>query len=164
MNVVLIGMPGSGKSVVAKELGVITDRKVIDTDEVIVTNHGEINEIFKSFGEQVFRSIESKIIESVCELDNVIISTGGGCIRYEKNVSLLKACGKVIYLQARIETLYNRTVNDDSRPLIAGEKMKKLKNLLSVRAPLYESSADFIIATDDLTPVEIAEKIAELIK
>ena len=164
MNVILVGMPGSGKSSVAKELGLILNCSVIDTDEVIVTNHGEINEIFKNFGEEVFRVIETKTIESVCEMENVVISTGGGSVLSERNRELLKNCGKVIYLKASIETIYSRTADDNSRPLLAGEKRQKIEKLLNERTPLYENTADLTVETDSLTAEEIALKIKEFIK
>lgn len=164
MNIILVGMPGSGKSSVAKELGSILDRSVIDTDEVIVTNYGEINKIFEEFGEEVFRGIECKTVETVCEMQNVIISTGGGCLLTERNAELLKACGKVIFLKTSADALYRRTVSDNSRPLLAGEKREKIEKLLKARTPLYEAAADYTIETDDLSPKEIALKITELIK
>ena len=164
MNVVLVGMPGSGKSAVAKELGAILNLSVIDTDEIIVTNHGEINDIFKNFGEEVFRSIESKVVESVCNMDNVVISTGGGCLLRERNRELLKASGKIIFLQTSPDTLYRRTVNDDTRPLLAGEKKQKIEKLLNERTPIYLGTADFTIDTDNLNPREIAQKITEFMK
>ena len=164
MNVVLVGMPGSGKSAVAKELGGILNRSVIDTDEIIVTNHGEINDIFKNFGEEVFRSIERKVVEAVCKMDNVVISTGGGCLLRERNRELLKGSGKIIFLQASPDTLYNRTVNDDTRPLLAGEKKQKIEKLLNERTPIYLGAADFTIDTDNLNPREIAQKITEFMK
>lgn len=164
MNIVLAGMPGSGKTSVAAELGKITGFKVVDTDALIVGRYGEINKIFADFGEDVFRDMESDIIKEVCALDGVIISTGGGSLIRSGNADLLKDGGKIVYLRATVETLVKRTAGDMSRPLLDGEKKLKIESLLSARKNIYERYADITVDTDGLSPKEIAIKITESLK
>lgn len=164
MNIILVGMPGSGKTTVARELKKITGFRVVDTDALIVEKHGEINEIFRTLGEKTFRDYESEIIAEACKLSGAIISTGGGSVLREENASLMKNCGKIVYLRASVETILKRTATDNSRPLLAGEKRKNIERLLSAREEIYSDCADIAVDTDGLSPKEIASKITELLK
>lgn len=164
MNIILVGMPGSGKTTVARELKKVTGFRVVDTDALIVERHGEINEIFLKLGEKTFRDYESEIIAEVCKLSGAIISTGGGSVLREENARLMKNCGKIVYLRASVETILKRTATDNSRPLLAGEKRKNIERLLSAREEIYSGCADIAVDTDELSPKEIASKITELLK
>lgn len=167
MNIVLAGMPASGKSTVARVLSKLTGREVYDTDEKIVERYGAISEIFAQYGEAAFRNLETEEVKKACVSDNLVISTGGGCILRGENVELLKnggAGGKIVYLRTSLKTLLSRVNGDGSRPLLSGGAEQKMKKLFEERTPVYERVADFIIDTDGLTPEEIADKIAELIK
>lgn len=164
MNIILVGMPGSGKTTVASELKKITGFRVVDTDALIVERHGEINEIFRTLGEKTFRDYESEIIAEVCKLSGAIISTGGGSVLREENARLMKNCGKIVYLRASVETILKRTATDNSRPLLAGEKRKNIERLLSAREEIYSGCADIAVDADGLSPKEIASKITELLK
>ncbi len=164
MNIILVGMPGSGKTTVARELKKITGFRVVDTDALIVERHGEINEIFRTLGEKTFRDYESEIIAEVCKSSGAIISTGGGSVLRGENARLMKNCGKIVYLRASVETILKRTATDNSRPLLAGEKRKNIERLLSAREEIYSNCADIAVDTDGLLPEEIASKITELLK
>lgn len=162
MNIVLAGMPGSGKTTVALCLHKITGAPVVDTDEEIVREHGEINKIFAEFGEEYFRDLESAVCERLCALDNAIISTGGGCFLRKKNAEILKKKGKIIYLGTTPETIIKRLEGDTTRPLLAGDGKARIYALFEARKSVYERVADYTIYTDGLSPEEIAQKIKEL--
>lgn len=161
MNIVLSGMMGSGKTTVAKELEKL-GYAVVDIDGVIVERFGEINAIFRDFGEKRFREIEAEVTKEVaCGYDNAVISLGGGCVLRAENVENLKKTGVIFYLRADKETIIERLKGDTSRPLLQGGLEQKVNSILAERAAIYERTADVIIDTDGLTPEEIAKKIKE---
>lgn len=161
MNIVLAGMPASGKTTVSEALERL-GKKVLDTDAEIVKEHGEISRIFADYGEEYFRGLETRTVERLCGLNGVVIATGGGCLMRSENISLLKRNGKIVYLRARPETLLQRVKNDTTRPLLQGGAEEKLKKLYKERAPVFERAADFIIDADGLSPEQIAQRITEL--
>lgn len=163
MNIVLAGMPASGKTTVSKQLERL-GKKVYDTDAEIVKEHGEIKRIFEKHGEEYFRNLETITLGRLCELDGIVIATGGGCLMRKANTALLKQNGKIVYLRTDVETLLKRIEGDDTRPLLMGDARGKLQKLYDERTPVYERAADLIIDTDGQKPEEIAHKITELIK
>ena len=164
MNIILAGMPGSGKTTVAHALGKLVDAKIIDTDAEIVKRHGALNAIFQNYGEKTFRDIETETVKEVCGLSGVIVATGGGCLLREENVSLFKRSGKIVYLRTQLKTLINRVNGDTSRPLLKGSVEEKLTALYKVRESVYMAAADFTFDTDDRTPEEIANQILALLQ
>lgn len=162
MNIILAGMPGCGKSTVARILGKKLGFRVVDTDELIVEKYGAISEIFEKFGEECFRNFETQVVKDIASYDNHIVSTGGGCLLREENRALFKSCGKIIFLRTQLNTLSERLKGDTTRPLLKGDMKSRLEKLLKERAPIYENSADIVIDTDALTPEEVADKITEL--
>lgn len=161
MNIVLSGMMGSGKTTVASVLASF-GFSVIDIDGVIVERYGEINGIFRDYGEARFREIEAEVTKQVAhKYDNAVISLGGGCVLRAENVENLKANGRIFYLRATADTVINRLKGDTSRPLLQGDLEQKVNAILSARSEIYERTADVIIDTDGLTPQQIAIKIKE---
>ncbi|MBQ9387583.1 MAG: shikimate dehydrogenase [Lachnospiraceae bacterium] len=139
-NIVLTGMPGSGKSTVGRILARQTGRKIFDTDELIKEKAGcEIAEIFRSSGEAGFRRIESEVIRSLAPLSGVIISTGGGCVTVPGNISALKMNGRLCFLDRPVGLI----VPTEDRPL--SPDRDALTALYKKRLPLYKSCADLII-------------------
>lgn len=139
-NIVLTGMPGSGKSTIGKELSASLKKEFIDTDALIVEREKrEISDIFATDGEAYFRNVEKEVIKEVSLRKNVIISTGGGCILNPENIKNLKANGRIFFLDRKPEDL----VPTDDRPL-ANEKSKIMK-LYEERLPIYQRTADYII-------------------
>ena len=136
-NIVLTGMPGSGKSAVAAILGEKAGRKVIDTDREIVRAAGmEITEIFRQFGEKHFRDLESKVIREAARETGVIISTGGGAVLREENVDALRRNGRLFWLDRAEEEL----IPTDDRPL--ADNREKMQALYQQRKPIYAATAD----------------------
>lgn len=164
MNIVLTGMPGSGKTTVSEALGKLFGMNVVDTDEIITKNYGNITEIFKKYGEEYFRDLETQTVENVSKMQNIVVSTGGGCFLRQKNAELFKKSGKIVFLKADIETLAMRLEGDDTRPLLKGGLRQRLSSLISQRQHIYEEYADITVDTDNLTPEEIANNIERLMR
>ncbi|MCD8294345.1 MAG: shikimate kinase [Clostridia bacterium] len=163
MNIVLCGMPGSGKTTVGGVLSSTSSYVLVDTDEEIVRSHGEINGIFAEFGEPYFRDLESAVCERLGALDGQIISTGGGCLLRPQNAAYLKANGKIVYLRTQPETLIARVQGDTTRPLLAGDAKAHIYELYAKRKAIYEAAADIVVDTDRLTPEQVAEEILKKI-
>jgi len=168
MNIVLCGMMGVGKSSVGMCLAGKLMRSWIDTDEVIVSRYGKINDIFEYYGERYFRDIETKIINEFSERDNLIISTGGGAVLRIENSVKLKKNGKIFYLKASTDTLVSRFPGGDSaRPLLGAggynSTRQKIDSLLQTRGHIYEFVADYTVIADGKTVEEIADDIIALL-
>lgn len=155
-NIVLIGMPSSGKTTIGKALAARMGKRFADTDELIVGTTGKsIPEIFEKEGEKVFREIEKKVICDIAGNDGTVIATGGGVILDEKNVLALKRNGVIVYLDRKIDNL----IATDSRPL--SSNVDDLKKLYAKRKPLYEKYAEITIDDNDdvATVVRRAEEV-----
>lgn len=165
MNIVLCGMPGSGKTTVGRLLAERLHTDLVDTDAVIVERYGEINRIFAGHGEEYFRDIETRVIKEVAgKFSDAVISVGGGAVLRGENVQHLKETGRIIYLCADSQTLVKRLEGDKSRPLLKGDTAERIGALMSARAGIYRACADFIIETDGLSPEKIVETVMELSK
>ena len=121
----------------------------------------EIQEIFKKYGEERFRDLESSLLLSMIDnLDRTVLSTGGGMPVRESNVKLLHAMGKIIYLRSSQNAIVNRLSGDTTRPLLEGGNLEeKVEKLLHARAPIYEKAADIIIDTDGKSIDDIVKEI-----
>lgn len=160
-NIVLTGMPGSGKSTVGKLLN-IDGFSFVDTDEEIESRCGcSIKELIDNKGEKYFRDLETEVIKDISSKGCQVISTGGGAVLRKENVNALKRNGKIFFINADI----NRLCPTDNRPL--SDTTEKLKKLYDERINIYKTTAD-IIVPDMATPGEEAEFIlkarTELIK
>ena len=139
-NLVLIGMPGSGKSAVGKILTETTGKPLADTDLLIVEKAGKpISEIFREDGEPAFRDLESEIIRELSLQGGQVISTGGGAVLRPENVTLLRQNGRLFWLDRDPDSL----IPTDDRPL--ADTSEKMKRLYQEREPVYRASADVII-------------------
>ena len=164
-NIVLTGFMGTGKTAVSRELSGILGWNSIDIDCEIEKSRGmKIAEIFREFGEQAFRDIETEMIKKISMNRNLIISTGGGAVLRQENMDALRETGVIVCLSATPETIFARTSKSNDRPLLQVEDpMKKISELLSFRKPYYEK-ADIMIDTGGKTPLVIAEEIIEKVK
>ncbi len=154
-NVVLIGMPGCGKSTLASLLGAATGREVLDADAAVAAGAGlSIPEIFALEGEEGFRRRETRVLAELGKASGKIIATGGGCVTREENYPLLHQNGRMIWLRRDAEKL-----PAEGRPLsVAGD----LREMVRVREPLYRRFAD-VIVDNDSTPEETLRRIMEVI-
>ena len=137
-NIVLIGMPGCGKSTVGKRLSDKLGKTFIDADTKIVEAAGiSIPEIFKCSGEEGFRKIETEVLRDLGAMSGIVLATGGGCVTRPENLPLLHQNGTIYYLQRDIDKLPT-----EGRPL---SQANALSEMFRVRKPLYECFADRII-------------------
>jgi shikimate kinase len=163
MNVVLIGLMGSGKSTVARLAAQNLGFAFADTDHLISDTAGcSIPDIFAREGEAGFRRRETEALRSLLGTERLVIATGGGIVTQPDNLPLLKQLGYVVWLNATPDTLHNRTARSDDRPLLKqGDAAATLRKLYEERRPLYEAACDFKITTDDLAAPEVAYGVSE---
>ena len=162
-NIFLIGFMGVGKSTIAKLLAKELQAELVEMDETIEAEAGmSINEIFEKFGEQHFRDLETALIERVSKKGGVVVSCGGGAVLRPENVEMMKQSGKIIFLSATPETIYERVKNSTNRPLLNGNmNVEYIKGLMERRREAYESAADVIISTDGKWKMEIVGEILD---
>jgi len=160
-NVYLIGLPGSGKTTVGKQLATILHLDFIDIDDLIEQRTGvSINHIFEIEGEAGFRKRETMVLEELSKREHAVISTGGGVILSQKNRKILRKHGQVIYLKASMEILLQRLENCQNRPLMQSDNPKeRMMQLMNEREHLYKEEADSIVYVSTDSVEKIAEKI-----
>lgn len=147
MNIVIIGMPNSGKTTIAYELARRLNYKIIDTDRVVEDAAGmSINDIFKNYGEDEFRRMETMACARAAKLDKHVIATGGGTVTREENMELLKKNGYVIYLERPLEFL-KTNLDTSKRPLLR-EEGDPMTKLYEHRLPLFKKYQDMTMKTD----------------
>jgi len=163
MNIVLIGMRGSGKTAVGRILAQKLGRELVEMDELIVGKAGlSIPEIVEKHGWERFRDLEEEVAAEVARRDDIINATGGGVVVREQNIMKLKQNGLVVWLTANVDTLLERIGEDESRPLLKGKTQREdMEITLAERQPLYRKAADITIDTEDKTPKAVVELIAK---
>jgi len=167
MNIILIGMRGSGKSTIGKILSKKTNKTFYDLDKLLVQKIGiSIPEIIKKYDWEYFRDKESEIVEEISKETNAIIATGGGIVLRQKNIDILKKNGKFIYMKTSIDTMIKRIGDNKNRPSLTNKKFlrEELEEVLPQRKNLYESTADVTITTDNKTPKSIADEVITILK
>ena len=160
-NIILIGMPASGKTTIGQELSKhLADYTFIDTDSFIEKTEGlKITEIFAKYSEDYFRKLEYDAIKLLCTGQQKIISIGGGAFENPDNRATLLKFGKVFYLKSDLDVLYYRISNDNSRPLLNNANPKAvLGNLLKKREENYQK-AHYVINTSDMSEDDIVKTI-----
>jgi shikimate kinase len=146
----LIGLPGSGKSTVGRQLARRLDLPFIDSDTAIEQRIGcSIREYFEREGEESFRDAEEAAIADLTRDTHLgVLSTGGGTVLRQNNRENLRASGYVVYLRSSPEEVFKRLRNDRNRPLLqVGDPLQRLRDLFAVRDPLYRETAHFVVET-----------------
>ncbi len=159
MKIYLIGMPGCGKSTLGKKLAIKINYKFIDMDNYIEMKAGMfIDEMFEAYGEKYFRELETNTLKEFMELDNVIISTGGGIIKNKEHKKLMN--GLCVFLDVDLAELEKRiALSDTVRPLL---QTKTVYTLYEERKDLYDFFADIKVNNHNID--EAIEKICEVLK
>lgn len=152
-NIVLIGMPGSGKSTIGKKLSEMLERPFFDTDSEIKKSEGKSpSDIIKEQGEEYFRKVETKVLAEISKKSGFVIATGGGIVTRPENTILLKQNSTVFYLDRPLSDLPKK-----DRPLT---ERYGVEELFKIRSPLYETTADFKVEAKSV--VKTSNKIKEL--
>ena len=155
-NIILVGMPGCGKSTIGARLAEMTGRELLDTDALIVENEGrDIPTIFSSDGEEYFRVAEHKAVATAGKMSGKIISTGGGVVTREENYRSLAQNGTIFYIDRALEEL-----SREGRPL---SQNGDLSAMLDRRKPMYLSFADYTVKNNS-SPRECAEQIIDILR
>jgi len=148
-NIVIVGMPGSGKTTVGRLLAKKLQKTFVDSDDEIQHRTGvSIPHIFDVEGEAGFRQRESAALEALVQRKNIVLATGGGAVLSAANRELLKQCGVVVYLKSSVHDLWQRTRHDRNRPLLqTADPYAKLHTLCAQRDPGYLEIADIVVHT-----------------
>ena len=142
-NIVLIGMPGCGKTTFGKRLARRLSLSFYDADEVLEQREQRTIKNFFAESEDAFRSAETRTLAYLSELEGVIIATGGGAFKRAENMELLKRKGVVVFIDRKPEQILGN-IEGDARPLLAADKQRIFK-LYEERIDLYRKYADKII-------------------
>lgn len=159
-NIVLTGFISTGKSSVASIIGKRLGREVVEVDDMIVEAAGKSRrEIFDEGGEALFRDIESAQIARAAEMDNVVISCGGGAVLRRENVDRLRSNGVIILLTASPETVVMRTRHQKRTIMSNFSDVDAVRGMMAKREPHYRYAADITVDTDDKTVEMIADDV-----
>lgn len=162
-NIILIGMPGCGKSTVGVLLAKILGYSFIDSDLLIQkTENKKLYEIINENGAEYFKAVENRVNASI-NTENTVIATGGSVVYCDEAMNHLKSIGTVVYIKITPEQLPKRINNIATRGVVI-KKGETLRDLYNERAPLYEKYADIVIDSTDDSLISNAEKIAEKLK
>ena len=168
MNIVLVGLMGSGKSAVGRLLAVRLGRPLVDTDALVEAAAGcSIAEIFAAEGEEGFRRREAEAVAQAAAGDNQIIATGGGAVLRAENRAALRRNGLVIWLDAEPESLLRRARAQGlaRRPLLAGpDPLARLRDLAAARRPAYAEAAHVRVVTDRRSLQDVVAEIMNIVE
>ncbi|GIU83617.1 MAG: hypothetical protein KatS3mg008_0392 [Acidimicrobiales bacterium] len=161
-RVVLVGMPGVGKTTVARILARRLGARMYDTDRMVEEHCGtSVAQLIDTCGEERFRGLEEEMVSSALRAEApCVISLGGGAVTSARTRESLSTGVTVVWLRARPDTICRR-VGDDGveRPLLRGDLRRRVEDLDATRRPLYESVADLVVDVDDLDAEQAADQI-----
>ena len=149
VNVACVGLPGSGKTTIGRQLARRLDIRFFDSDSVLERRIGcSIREFFDRESEKSFRDVEQEVIDELTQNGSCVLSTGGGVVLRQVNRDNLHQRCQVVYLHSAPEEVFRRLQHDRHRPLLqVADPLAKLKELYKLRDPLYRETAHFVIET-----------------
>ncbi len=165
-NIFLVGLMGAGKSTIGRQLARELGKQFRDSDSEIEKRTGvSIDVIFDIEGEQGFRRRETRMLQELVEERGIVLATGGGAILASDNRQLLRDNGLIIYLKASAEHLAGRVKLDRRRPLLqTGDKLAKIRELMTQREPVYQQLADMVVETNNRSIPRVVREISKMIK
>lgn len=158
-NIVLVGIPGSGKTTVGSLLATKLGKDFFDSDQVIESEAGKsVADIFTQDGEPTFRAIEARAIKNLLAQHNAVISLGGGALVNDETRALIKE-HTVVWLTAGLAQTVARIGLNRNRPLLLGNVRGQLSSLMEAREPFYREVATHTIDTTELLPEQVVTEI-----
>jgi len=145
----LVGLPGSGKSTVGRQLARRLQLPFYDSDHVIEERLGcPIRVAFERDGEPAFRDLEEAVLDELTQIPRAVVSTGGGAVIRPATRQRLRERGQVVYLNSTPDEIFRRLRHDVNRPLLqVADPLGRLRDLYAQRDPLYRETAHFVIET-----------------
>ena len=164
-NLFFIGFMGSGKTTISSAYSKKYNRELIEADDIIVERAGmPVTEIFATQGEQAFRDMETALCKELVDLNDHVVSCGGGMPVRPQNVEYMKKNGFIILLEAEPQTILDRVKGFTTRPLLNGNmNVEYIAQLKQKRADIYANAADVVIHTDNKSVEQILEEVHESI-
>ena len=146
----MVGLPGSGKTTVGRQLARRLSIPFVDSDHAIENRLGcSVREYFEREGEARFRDIESDVLDDLSQNHSGVLSTGGGSVLRLENRQRLRERGRVFYLRSSPEEVFRRLRYDQNRPLLqVSDPMARLRDLFETRDPIYKEAAHYVIETN----------------
>jgi shikimate kinase len=162
-HLVLIGLPGAGKSTVGRLVADRLQTTFVDIDSILIRKEGKpVTMIFAEKGESAFRDMERKEVETALTNQPAVVVPGGGWAAQPGALEAAKAHGYLVYLQSRPEIAASRAIPSGNRPLLSGDDPEaQMRELLETRAPFYKT-ADATVQTEAKTPDQVAAEVIRL--
>jgi shikimate kinase len=163
-TIVLVGVPGAGKTTVGKLLAKELGREFFDSDQVIEARAGKsVSDIFTQDGEPAFREIEHDVIVELLDSDNAVLALGGGSLGNDETRAKVKS-STAVWLVAGLAQAVDRVGMNRNRPLLLGNVRGQLADLMAAREPWYKEVAAIGVDTSNLIPSEVVTEIVSELK
>lgn len=161
-HIALTGFMAAGKSTIGKKLARKLGVKFYDIDDIVVSKHGPVSDIFYAQGEAQFRRYEYEAIAEVLEQDPGVIALGGGAVTYDESLKLLKKRTYRVFVKVPPEQILGRLRRSKSvRPLLGPTpSLSRIKELYAQRMPRY-SHADYVVEAEDMSTAQIVEDVVQ---